>query len=550
MHLNGSLGSRLRTWLHRGRGLVLTTLILAALAWTSLLYAQAAAPSAVAAPVVITNCTNDSELRTALSNPGSVEITFSCGAGSHVIPIGAFMEVAGDATVNGANAITLDGGGTAALLQIFASAGLVLRDITLANATDNGANPIQNFGTLTLNRVEVRDMVTNDGSGGAVHNTGRLTVRNSRFIGNIADPNGATSTDGAAIFNDSGVVTITTSSFENNQATGSLSQGGAIVNINGGQMRVGVASVFRHNEALDGGAIYVGTGSVITIGNTIFISNTAGYGGAIESHGQTAINYAVFRDNLASIGDGGAIWVLEGDTDITYTTIANNQSTTTGGGISCYGNALSVINSTISDNRAGLSGSTQHGGGIYSGCSILNLTNSTLSGNQAPAGGGGGVYATGNGNTATIAAVTLADNNALFGGGVYNEGSSSTSQMTLQQTLLGNNKNGSANGNCDGVITSLGYNLASDTNCSALTQTGDQQGLATLKLGALLNYGGPTRTRPPLRGNPAIDAIPPAQCGGFVIDQRGVERPQRTNCDVGAVEDEAEKTVFTPVVFD
>lgn len=520
------------------KGSLMLAAFILALAWLGLHEAQAAAPTRTAAPVVVSDCTNDTQLRTALATAGPVEITFNCGPGMHTIPVTAFMEVAGDATVDGANAITLDGSGSAALIQVFASASLELHDIVLANGAFNGAHPIENFGTLTLDGVEVRGHVSNGGSGGAISNTGELHVRASTFISNSA----ASPADGAAIYNDSGVVVVEDGWFEGNQVTGGLGVGGAIAHV-GGSMTV-VDSTFRFNEALDGGAIYVGPGAALTVTASSFLSNTAGYGGGIESWGETDIDASLFEGNQANIGDGGGIWVVDGNLDITNSTVANNQATTKGGGLSCDNDNMSVISSTITGNRVGADGSTRHGGGIYSACD-LDLFNSTVTGNEAPFGGGGGVYQTGVMTAAILRAVTIADNSALFGGGVYNDGLA-TSTLTLAAVLLVDNETG----NCDGVITSAGYNLASDTNC-ALAQPGDQQGLATLALGPLADHGGPTWTRLPLSGNPAIDAIPVAQCL-LAVDQRGVARPQNTNCDVGAVEvqdDDLLQKVYLPVTL-
>lgn len=224
---------------------------------------------------------------------------------------------------------------------------------------------------------------------------------------------------------------------------------------------------------------------------------------------------------------------LESDLDLAYSTVSDNQAATTGGGISCYANSVSVIHSTISGNQAG-----GNGGGIYSTCN-LNLTNSTLSGNKAPGKGGGGIYQAGSGS-GSVAAVTLAGNTAAFGAGVYNDGGG-TSTLSLHYTLLA----GNTTGNCDGVITSLGYNLADDSNCAALTQSGDQKNV-NLPLGPLTNNGGPTLTHLPLTGNPAIDAIP-TPCS-FTDDQRGVARPQGGKCDIGAVEVATVKLVYLPLV--
>ncbi len=201
--------------------------------------------------------------------------------------------------------------------------------------------------------------------------------------------------------------------------------------------------------------------------------------------------------------------------------------------ISCYANTPSIHHSTVSNNQ-----SAGNGGGIYSSCT-LSVTNTTLSGNKAPGKGGGGLYQTISGK-ATVAATTIANNSAAFGAGVYNDGAGSSS-LSLQFTLLAKN----TTGDCDGVITSLGYNLADDNNCAALTQTGDQKN-ATLPLGPLAANGGPTLTHLPLAGNPALDAIP-TPCS-FTVDQRDVARPQNGKCDIGAVEVTAVKAVYLPLV--
>ncbi len=465
---------------------------------------------------VITDCASDTQLRNGVQSGGL--ITFNCGAGSHTIPMTSYIEVSGAVTIDGGGVITLDGADAFAFFQVSSSGALTLRNLSLRRGQLNGANPLENFGELTLEHVTVADH-TSTATAGALVNYGQLVVRNSTFRHNSAgNPGGAS---GAAILNDGGSIIVEHSSFISNTITSNTGSGGAISN-RAGDLTV-VGSAFRGNGALDGGALFVNSGAIVTVTHSLFEGNQAGYGGAIESRGQLDVNDSTIRNNRATIGDGGAIWVLEGDLDLAYVTISGNQATTTGGGISCYDNTLSVIHSTLSDNQAG-----GNGGAIYSTCN-LNLTNSTLSGNRAMGGsGGGGVYQAGAG-FANVAAVTIAGNTAGFGAGVYNDGGGG-SALTLQYTLLANN----ATGNCDGVITSFGYNLSSDTNCSALTEAGDGQNV-TLPLDPLANNGGPTLTHLPQPGNPAIDAIPAAQCG-FSNDQRGLPRPVNGQCDIGAVE--------------
>ena len=72
-------------------------------------------------------------------------------------------------------------------------------------------------------------------------------------------------------------------------------------------------------------------------------------------------------------------------------------------------------------------------------------------------------------------------------------------------------------------------------------RTLDLQGNTNPKLSrdGLKDNGGPTRTIALQKSSPALNAIPSDtnECGTTVkTDQRGVERPQGTGCDIGAYE--------------
>jgi hypothetical protein len=508
----------------------LLCLILPLALWAEFSQALLAAPQ-TPDDAVVTDCSNDTQLRNAVLAGGTTTVTFNCGAGAHTIPISAYMQASGTITIDGADQITLDGGDTTAFFQVLNGSSLTLQRLTLRRGKFTGVYPLENFGTLRLINIRVRDH-TSTADSGVIVNYGDLTVKDSRITNNtLSNPNGAA---GAGIVNEGGTAEVENSTFISNTITGGLGTGGAIA-VRSGNLTV-ISSTFDFNGALDGGAIFVNSGTVVTVTQSLFVNNRAGYGGAIESRGQLDLNYSTLKHNQATGGDGGAIWVLESDLDMAYSTVSDNQAGTTGGGISCYDNTLSVIHSTISGNQAGTTG-----GGVYSSCN-LNLTNSTLSANHAPNGSGGAVYQTGAGS-ATVAAVTVAGNTAQSGAGVYNDNNGGSS-LTLQYTLLA----GNTTGNCDGGgITSQGYNLADDNNCGALTQTGDQKNVA-LPLRPLADNGGPTLTHLPSAGNPAIDAIPAAQCG-FSTDQRDVARPANGLCDIGAVEVSAPNlTVFLPLV--
>jgi hypothetical protein len=118
------------------------------------------------------------------------------------------------------------------------------------------------------------------------------------------------------------------------------------------------------------------------------------------------------------------------------------------------------------------------------------------------------------------------------GGGIYGN-------VTLQNTIVANSPYG---GDCDGTMTSNGYNLSSDNTCN-FHQTGDLNNTNPL-LGPLQNNGGPTLTEALLDGSPAIDNGNPSGCTdgqGHLLntDQRGMPRPDREDsggCDRGAYE--------------
>ncbi|MGH8248212.1 MAG: choice-of-anchor Q domain-containing protein, partial [Gammaproteobacteria bacterium] len=148
-----------------------------------------------------------------------------------------------------------------------------------------------------------------------------------------------------------------------------------------------------------------------------------------------------------------------------------------------------------------------------------------------------------NGNPVGLIFSTVTDNQAdTDGGGVYIE---ATFQMTAVASIIaGNTVSGAgANPDCSGGIYSEGFNLVQDvTGCTifeALNPGTDLIGADPL-LGPLQDNGGPTPTHALLAGSPAVNLAPnPSDyCGplGLLVDQRGVARPQGTNCDSGAYE--------------
>jgi hypothetical protein len=179
---------------------------------------------------------------------------------------------------------------------------------------------------------------------------------------------------------------------------------------------------------------------------------------------------------------------------------------------------LSLIDSTVSWNI-----DASIGGALYNHKGSATLTNSTLSNNDT---GIGGAFYTDQGSV-TLSHCTIAE--GFLGNRIANDGGIVTMQGTLLQ------------GTCTlDSVTSGGNNIESPGNTCGFDQVTDQtdQTAEELNLGPLADNGGPTQTHLPEllpTKSVAIDFIPEAACE-VDTDQRGVERPQGLDCDVGAVE--------------
>ena len=215
---------------------------------------------------------------------------------------------------------------------------------------------------------------------------------------------------------------------------------------------------------------------------------------------------------------------MTGTLNVDRSQFVNNHSNTTGGAISCYGDSLGVTNSAFGGNLA-----ATLGGAIYSNGALV-VANATFNTNTANGNGGGAIYQNGTQAGMVTYATITGNTSPIFGAGIYNNNGGST--LTISKSIL----SGNASGNCDGVITSGGYNLANDSGCGGVFGGTDMSN-ATLPLGTFANNSGPTSTMLPLTGNQAINFIPNALCA-IDHDQRNAGRPASANtaCDSGAVE--------------
>lgn len=500
-------------------------------------------------PASCTEAAFDAALTTA-GNGGGV-ITFNCGPGVATITLSTFKVMTlGDVTIDGANRIILNANSTDR--HFFAGPiTFRLQNITLTQGDSlvsggaieaSGAQVFLNNVRLESNRAAV--------TGGAIYcYNGALTIANSQLASNRAGT-------GGAIYNDGCTITIEETHFTDNQAVDTLGRGGAIENGANGFLTVR-NSRFTANEALDGGALYVASGSSAVLEAVTLTGNRGGYGGGVENSGALTITDSLLDNNTVT-GSGGGLWNISGTAFVQRTTVTGNTAGE-GGGVNTYGSTLILEDVNLTDNIA----SSTHGGGLYHGGGTVFVSNATIRGNQANAAGGngGGIYQNSDDNL-TLTNVTLVNNHAAqFGGGLYHYGR----YAVLAFTTIGANTAGAAGNaiyedspqtpgspglvqlassvifgaavNCDGgLFDSLGHNI-SQGSCAALNTATDQENFAgDLGLGALAFNGGDylMLTMLPEADSPLIDAA--GACTGNPVDQRRTPRPAGAACDIGALE--------------
>ncbi len=299
----------------------------------------------------------------------------------------------------------------------------------------------------------------------------------------------------------------------------------------GGSLGIANATITGGSAGTDGGGIYVAGGTLSLTSATISGNTASDRGGGIYAGSSTVSLTSTTISGNSAYDRGGGIYARSSMLSLTRTTISGNTTSGLGGGIAAFsGGSLSLTSATISGNSA------NGGGGVWASAST-SVQNATISGNSA-GNRAGGIYICC--NTLVLTHATITGNSATFGaGGVVGV---SSALINSQSSIIAGQAAGADCG-VDGnsSIASNGYNIESATSCG-FSMASDQQNVspAALDLDPLmLNAPGTTETHALGAGSAALDQIPPGMngCGtSITTDQRGVTRPQGTNCDVGAYE--------------
>lgn len=302
--------------------------------------------------------------------------------------------------------------------------------------------------------------------------------------------------------------------------TGSFTGSGGAINVTLGTTNVTGSGFTGYTATTSGGAIYndgTAANTVMTLTDDDFTTNTSVSGGAIYNTGKLVVNgtlsssTSIFSGNIASTGNGGAIYTT-GTSEITGVKFDANKAdgtgTTAGGGAIYTTGTTTIDDSTFTGNL-----SKKHAGSIYQTTGTLTIKNSLFDSNIAQNGttvcSGGAIYGGTAGSTlnltntdftsnssystggavstranSTITGGTFSLNSASIGGAIYSNGTSTISGVTFNDnsstSVSANNGGGAIYNNAPMTIKNSTFN-SNDSNSST---TADANG------GAIFNSNG------------------------------------------------------------
>ena len=415
----------------------------------------------------------DGTLRSEIEDtPEGGTITFSVNN----VMLNSALSLDKNLTIMGGDAdkVTIDAQHTSRIFTII-SGTVNLHNLILKNGTadEGGAISVMDA-DLMLDNVDIMNSTANgaSGSGGAiiVKNGAKLTATNSVFTNNTANRAGG-AIEGAYGSAD-GIVLTDTDFMGNNAgvspAMASPGNGGAIHITGAGNIKIKNGTFSANTAASEGGALWNGTGTMTIVSSKI-IENIAygddadnGGGGIFNNGGTLDISgTANINQNMAAgiSGSGGGILSTSGMVNVNDMNMISNKANRAGGGIEIIDGTMLIRDSEITNNRF-VKANPGNGGGIHvTGIANVHLIGGNVNGNQAPNEGGG--LWNQKGSTMDIEYTWVINNDAYGnkaqagGAGIYNNGGDLN--IYQQARIVGNRARGaSASG---GGILSVDGNI-------------------------------------------------------------------------------------------
>ena len=369
--------------------------------------------------------------------------------------------VRGNSNMNGLTEVNAAGGG-----GIFSAGDLTVVGSTIQENSSTGSNFSRGGGIhVSRGNLEVLGSVIDGnesriGGGITIFHLGdgpflaTARINNSTITGNQAE-------GGGGIFSIAANLAVSGSTISENSVSGAQGSGGGIHTRGSGSLTVTNCTISENTSSFEGGGITStsplmliettisgntakehGGGayvfSSLTVIESILTGNAARRGGGmfkITTYGHIDVQGSTISGNTADF-DGGGIFSLGSQTNVTDSIISGNSAGNDGGGISQGGNAITVTNSTIDDNSVG-----GDGGGMAANNATTTITDTTISDNTAKE-NGGGIWQ--NRGTITVSDSTIVDNSAeVSGGGIF---VANVANSTVNGSMINNNSAGNDGG--------------------------------------------------------------------------------------------------------
>ncbi|WP_406698513.1 right-handed parallel beta-helix repeat-containing protein [Singulisphaera sp. Ch08] len=226
--------------------------------------------------------------------------------------------------------------------------------LTVARSSDPSTPEFGIFNVPAKAEVVISGLTISGGrgpaSGGAIANSGTLTVTDSTLSGNSSS--GAGFSNGGGGIANFGTVTVTNSTISGNSASKGL--GGGILNVSG--VVTITDSTLSGNSANEGGGGIASftNGGIVTVINSTLSGNSAGLGGGGgigSGFGTVTVTSSTISGNSASDGNGGGI-LSSGALTVTGSTLSGNLSGSSGGGI-IFSGTVTITTSLFNNSESG-----------------------------------------------------------------------------------------------------------------------------------------------------------------------------------------------------
>ena len=210
-----------------------------------------------------------------------------------------------------------------------------------------------------------------------------------------------------------------------------------------------------------GGAIFAAAGTSVTVLDAVLSNNAAPFGGAVFTEGAFSAEGVQFVGNAASDHGGGVSVGPAGTVTLTNSTLTNNRAGLGGGGVANQDGTVTLDGITIEG------GDAINGGALF-GAGTFTLRNSTIQNNRANNGGGFLVFDP-NSTVNVIRSAILGNNASFAAGGLVDVG---VPANVVSSTIAGNTSTGTAGG-----IHNLGHLTLTNSTVSGNTAAGDAAGI-------------------------------------------------------------------------